>query len=78
MCLRPSSPCIASSGSTAITLIARFFDLRNLPVPITVPPVPIAATKCVTWPRVWRQISGPVVSKCASGLASLLYWSGLK
>ena len=49
------------------------FDLRNLPVPITVPPVPIAATKCVTWPRVCRQISGPVVSKCASELASLLY-----
>ena len=36
-------------------------SLRNRPVPVIVPQVPRPATKCVTLPAVWRQISGPVV-----------------
>ena len=37
------------------------FSLRNRPVPVMVPHVPSPATKCVTFPSVCRQISGPVV-----------------
>ena len=55
------------------------FALRALsacPTPVMVPPVPTPATKCEMRPRVWRQISGPVVCSCASGLAAFEYWSG--
>lgn len=45
------------------TLIAEFFSLRNLPVPVMVPAVPMPETKASTWPSVALQISGPVVSK---------------
>ena len=45
------------------TLIAEFFSLKNLPAPVTVPPVPIPETKASTLPSVALQISGPVVSK---------------
>ena len=45
-----------------MTRIFGFFSFRNLPVPLTVPPVPAPATKWVTRPSVWVQISGPVVS----------------
>ena len=44
-------------------------------MPVIVPQVPRLATKWVILPSVWRQISGPVVRKWASGLASLAYWS---
>ncbi len=45
-----------------------------MPVPASVPPVPTAATKPSTLPSVCRQISGPVVSICASRLATLSNW----
>ena len=35
-------------------------SLRYRPVPVMVPPVPMPATKWVTRPSVWAQISGPV------------------
>jgi hypothetical protein len=41
-----------------------------------VPLVPRPATKCVIRPPVCSMISGPVPSKCARQLLSLLYWSG--
>lgn len=44
-----------------LTLIAGFCSLRYRPVPVTVPPVPTAATKKSILPPVSRQISGPVV-----------------
>ncbi len=43
-----------------------------------VPQVPAPATKWVMRPAVCRQISGPVVFSCASGLAGLAYWFGRK
>ena len=43
------------------------------PVPMNVPLVPRPATKCVKRPAVCSMISGPVVSKCARQLESLLY-----
>jgi hypothetical protein len=43
-----------------ITWIAGFFSLRKREHPMMVPVVPMVATKCVTFPSVSRQISGPV------------------
>ncbi len=40
-----------------------------------VPPVPAPATKAPMRPSHCRQISGPVVSSCALGLAGLRNWS---
>ena len=40
---------------------AGFFSLRYRPTPVTVPPVPGEQTKCVIFPFVCSQISGPVV-----------------
>ncbi len=45
-------------------------------MPVIVPPVPSPATKWVTRPAVWRQISGPVDSTCACGFAGFAYWFG--
>ena len=74
-CLSPSSPWNGESGCTPTSRTAGFRSFRYPPVPIMVPVVPIAATKWVTRPPVWAQISGPVVSRWAWGLAGLLYWS---
>lgn len=63
-----------SWGCTPRTLTLGFFDLRKRPVPVIVPQVPRPATKCVIFPWVCFQISGPVVRKCASGFAGFLYW----
>ena len=65
-------------GSTATTFTFGFFDFRNLPVPVMVPPVPTPATKISTLPSVSAQISGPVVSKCALGFAGFTNWPGTK
>jgi S-adenosylmethionine synthetase len=43
------------------TAIINQFDLRNLPVPLKVPPVPTPATNMSIFPFVSFQISGPVV-----------------
>ena len=61
MCLRPSSPCSESSGSTAQTSMSRRYSFSRRPVPITVPVVPMPVTKWVTRPSVCSQISRPVV-----------------
>lgn len=45
------------------TLMSGFIIFKKLPVPVTVPPVPIPATNISTLPNVSSQISGPVVSK---------------
>src|SRR6185369_4477221 len=63
-----------SLGWTPSTLILLFLDFRKRPPPVMVPQVPRPATKWVIFPSVWRQISGPVVRKWASGLAGFLYW----
>ena len=46
-------------------------------MPVTVPPVPTLATRCVIRPSVWAQISGPVVRSWADGFSAFQYWSGL-
>ena len=46
-------------------------------MPLTVPPVPTDATRCVTRPPVCSQISGPVVASWAAGFSAFQYWSGL-
>ena len=66
------------SGSTAATFTAAFCDLRYRPTPVTVPPVPTPATNQSILPSVSAQISGPVVSKCALGLAGFTNWPGTK
>ena len=48
------------------------------PTPVMVPPVPMPATKASTSPCVSRQISSAVVRRCASGLAGLSNWRGMK
>ena len=61
----PATPLLRTgdeAGSTATTLTLGFCSLRNLPVPVSVPPVPTPATKMSTCPSVSSQISGPVVS----------------
>ena len=65
-------------GSTAATRTAEFRDFRYRPTPVMVPPVPTPATNQSTWPSVSCQISGPVVSKWALGLAALTNWPGTK
>ena len=67
-----------ADGSTATTLTPGLRDLRYLPTPVTVPPVPTPATKMSTLPSVSSQISGPVVRKWASGLAWFTNWPGMK
>jgi hypothetical protein len=64
------------SGSTATTRVEGDRALKNLPIPLTVPPVPMLATTASTRPSRASRISGPVVSKCAWGLASFSYWFG--
>ena len=49
------------------------FDFKNRVIPQKVPVVPRPATKCVSLPCVSRQISGPVVSKCARQFAGFEY-----
>jgi hypothetical protein len=66
------------SGSATTTTIPGFCAFRWWAVPEIVPPVPTLATKWVTRPSVWSQISGPVVRSCASGFSWFQYWSGLK
>ena len=48
-------------ASTPKILILGFCSFKYLPIPEIVPPVPLAATKCVISPLVCFQISGPVV-----------------
>ena len=43
-------------------------------MPVIVPPEPMPATKASTSPPICSQISGPVVRKWASELASLANW----
>ena len=52
-----------SVGWTATTLMSGFLLFRNLLVPLTVPQVPSETNRCVTFPSVCRQISGPVVRR---------------
>ena len=52
----------------------RFLSARATPT--NVPAVPIDATNASTAPPVCSQISGPVVSSCASNPLRLLNWSG--
>ena len=59
-----------------MTCTAGFTRFRCRATPVIVPHVPAPATKWVTRPAVWRQISGPVVCSCESGLAGLAYWLG--
>lgn len=59
-------------------IFTAFFDLRYSPTPVRVPPVPAPATKMSTSPSVSFQISGPVVSKWALGLAGLTNWPATK
>src|SRR5437773_883208 len=56
----------AAAGSEARHLIAGLARLSARAVPTNVPPVPTAATKWVTRPSLWRQISGPVVASWAA------------
>jgi hypothetical protein len=51
-----------SLGCAPMMRMPLFCSFRNREVPVIVPVVPIALTKCVTRPFVSRQISGPVVS----------------
>jgi len=46
-------------------------------VPTRVPDVPIPATKWVTRPSVWVQISSAVVRRWIAGLAGLVNWPGI-
>ena len=48
-------------GSAPITFIFGFFSFKYFAVPVIVPAVPSPATKCVIFPSVASQISGPVV-----------------
>src|SRR5260221_222928 len=73
MCFQPSMPWSASSGCTATMRTP--FARSAFEMPTIVPEVPTPATTCVTFPSVWRQISGPVVSSCARGFAGFEYWS---
>src|SRR3990170_1544932 len=57
-----SEPTITTSGLRSLS--AR-------PVPVAVPPVTSATTRCVMRPSVASQISGPVVARCAAGFAAL-------
>ena len=50
------------SGSTAVTWMSGLYSLSRLETPISVPVVPMPATKLVTLPLVSRQISCAVVS----------------
>ena len=50
------------SGSAAIIWMSGLYSLSRFETPMTVPVVPIPATKCVTRPLVSRQISSAVVS----------------
>lgn len=49
--------------SNILALISLFIIFKKRPVPVMVPPVPIAATNMSTQPRVSSHISGPVESK---------------
>ena len=51
---------------------------RYSPTPVIVPPVPTPATSTSTRPSSARRSPGPVVRRCASGLAGLENWSGRK
>src|SRR5260370_37250691 len=66
-----------SVGWTATTFTSGLRLRRNLLVPLTVPQVPNETNRCVTWPLVCRQISGPVVRKWASTFFSFSYWLGM-
>lgn len=66
------------AGSTATIFTAGFFPFRYSPTPVTVPPVPTPATKKSIFPSVSSQISGPVVSRWAAGLAGLSNCPGTK
>jgi hypothetical protein len=57
----PYSPCTAASGSTAMISIRGLYSRSRRLVPISVPEVPIGATRWVIRPWVWRQISGTLV-----------------
>ena len=53
-------------------------SLKKRPTPVIVPPVPTEMTIASTSPpSVCSQISGAVVTKCASGFDGFEYWSGL-
>lgn len=49
--------------SNILALISLFIIFKKRPVPVMVPPVPIAAANMSTQPRVSSHISGPVESK---------------
>ena len=51
-----------SRGSTPTIRTPGFRSCSAAATPISVPEVPMPATKTSTVPSVWRQISGPVVS----------------
>ena len=76
--LLPSDKTGDVAGSTAIILTSGFFSFRYSPTPVNVPPVPTPAINTSTLPSVSFQISGPVVSLCAFGLAGLTNCPGMK
>lgn len=53
---------VSRRDKETLTLMSSFFPLRYFPAPVTVPPVPMPATRAATFPSVAFQISGPVVS----------------
>src|SRR6267143_4535577 len=60
-----------------MTLTLGFFPFKNLLLPLTVPQVPSETNRCVTFPSVCRQISGPVVRTWARTFCSFSYWFGI-
>ena len=60
ICFMPSRPWKAESGWTSMALMEGLYSFSLRVVPVKVPLVPTAATKCVMRPSVCRQISGPV------------------
>ena len=74
---RPPESTAEPRGSTATTCrLGLTCSRRYSPTPVIVPPVPTPATSTSTRPSSARAISGPVVRRCASGLAGLENWSG--
>ena len=64
----PPDRTVELRGSTATTRQSGSRALSTWPAPVMVPPVPTPATKTSTRSSASR-ISGPVVRRCASGLA---------
>ena len=75
---RPPESTGERAGSTATTRRAGTRSFRTSPTPVTVPPVPTAATNTSIRSSVASRISSAVVRRCTSGLAGFSNWSGMK